>query len=188
MKILLVDNYDSFTYNLFHYISKFNCSVDVVRNDKIKSKDVIRKKYKKIVISPGPGNPNQAGNCLKIVNDLHKDFSILGVWLGHQLIGQAFGGQIITAKKLMHGKMSKIYFKKKDIFKNINSPIDATRYHSLIIDRKNFPDCLHITAETKDKVIMGIKHKEYDLHGLQFHPESINTKVGMEIIKNYINL
>jgi len=188
MKVLLIDNYDSFTYNLFHYISRFNCKVDVVRNDKITSKDIVNNKYKKIVISPGPGNPNQAGNCLKIVNDLHKDFSILGVCLGHQIIGQAFGGQIITAKKLMHGKMSKIYFKKKDIFKNINSPIDATRYHSLIIDRKNFPDCLHITAETKDKVIMGIKHKEYDLHGLQFHPESINTKVGMEIIKNYINL
>ena len=188
MKVLLIDNYDSFTYNLFHYISKFNCEVDVVRNDKIKSKDISRNKYKKIVISPGPGNPSQAGNCLKIVKDLHKEFSILGVCLGHQIIGQAFGGKIIRAKKLMHGKMSKIYFKKTDIFKNINGPFDATRYHSLIIDRKILPDCFNVTAETKNKIIMGIKHKKYDLHGVQFHPESINTIVGMQIIKNYINL
>ena len=188
MKILLIDNYDSFTYNLFHYISKFNCKVDVIRNDKIKSKDVIRKKYKKIVISPGPGNPSQAGNCLKIVRDLHNELPILGVCLGHQIIGQAFGSKIIKAKKLMHGKMSKIYFKKNDIFQNINTPFNATRYHSLIIDRKNLPECFNITAETKNKIIMGIKHKEYDLYGVQFHPESINTKVGMQIIKNYINL
>ena len=188
MKVLLIDNYDSFTYNLFHYISKFNCKVDVIRNDKIKSKDIIKKKYKKIVISPGPGNPSQAGNCLNIVKDLHKNFSILGVCLGHQIIGQAFGGKIIRAKKLMHGKISKIYFKKSGIFKNIKLPFNATRYHSLIIDKKNLPDCLSITAETKDKIIMGIKHNKYDLYGVQFHPESINTKVGMQIIKNYINL
>jgi len=117
MKVLLIDNYDSFTYNLFHYISKFNCEVDVIRNDKIKSKDIIKNKYKKIVISPGPGNPSQAGNCLKIVKDIHKDFSILGVCLGHQIIGQAFGAKIIRARKLMHGKMSKIYFKKMIYFK-----------------------------------------------------------------------
>ena len=188
MKVLLIDNYDSFTYNLFHYISKFNCSVDVIRNDKIKSKDIIKNKYKKIVISPGPGNPSQAGNCLKIVKDLHKDFPILGVCLGHQIIGQTFGGKIIRAKKLMHGKMSKIYFKKVGIFKNIKLPFNATRYHSLIIDKKNLPDCLEITAETKDKIIMGVKHNKYNLYGVQFHPESINTKVGMQIIKNYINL
>jgi anthranilate synthase/aminodeoxychorismate synthase-like glutamine amidotransferase len=188
MKVLLIDNYDSFTYNLFHYISKFNCSVDVIRNDKIKSKDIIKNKYKKIVISPGPGNPSQAGNCLDIVKDLHKDLSILGVCLGHQIIGQAFGGKIVRAKKLMHGKMSKIYFKKTGIFKSIKSPFNATRYHSLIIDKKNLPDCLSITAETKDKIIMGIKHTKYDLYGVQFHPESINTRVGMQIIKNYINL
>jgi anthranilate synthase/aminodeoxychorismate synthase-like glutamine amidotransferase len=188
MKVLLIDNYDSFTYNLFHYISKFNCKVDVIRNDKITSKDIIKNRYKKIVISPGPGNPDQAGNCLKIVKDLYKEFSILGVCLGHQIIGQAFGGKIIRAKKLMHGKMSKIYFEKKGIFKNINSPFDATRYHSLVIDRNMMPDCLNITAETNNKTIMGIKHKKYDLHGVQFHPESINTKVGIQIIKNYINL
>ena len=188
MKVLLIDNYDSFTYNLFHYISKLKCKVDVVRNDKITSKDIAKNKYKKIVISPGPGNPSQAGNCLKIVKDLHKDLPILGVCLGHQIIGQVFGGKIITAKKLMHGKMSKIYFKKIGVFKNIKLPFNATRYHSLIIDKKNLPDCLNITAETKDKIIMGIKHTKYDLYGVQFHPESINTKVGMQIIKNYIHL
>ena len=188
MKVLLIDNYDSFTYNLFHYISKFDCSVDVIRNDKITSKDIIRNKYKKIVISPGPGNPSQAGNCLDIVKDLHKNFSILGVCLGHQIIGQTFGGKIIKAKKLMHGKMSKIYFKKGSIFKKIKLPFNATRYHSLIIDKKSLPDCLSITAETEDKIIMGIKHTKYDLYGVQFHPESINTKVGMQIIKNYIDL
>ena len=188
MKVLLIDNYDSFTYNLFHYISKFNCDVDVYRNDKIESKEIVKNKYKKIIISPGPGNPSQAGNCLKIIRDLHKDFSILGVCLGHQIIGQAFGGKIIRAKKLMHGKVSKIYFKKNCLFKNINSPFNATRYHSLIIDRNVFPDSLTITAETKNKTIMGIKHNEYDLYGVQFHPESINTKVGMQIIKNYIDL
>ena len=188
MKILLIDNYDSFTYNLFHYISKFKCKVDVIRNDKIKTKDVIKNKYKKIVISPGPGNPSQAGNCLKIVKDLHKEFSILGVCLGHQIIGQAFGGEIIRAKKLMHGKMSKIYFKKTSLFKNINSPFDATRYHSLIIKKETLPSCFSVTAETKNKTIMAIKHNKYDLNGVQFHPESINTKVGMQIIKNYIHL
>jgi len=188
MKVLLIDNYDSFTYNLYHYISKFNCKVDVIRNDKIKSKDIIKNKYNKIVISPGPGNPMQAGNCIKIVEDLHKDFPILGVCLGHQIIGQAFGAEIIRAKKLMHGKMSKIFFKKVELFKNIKLPFNATRYHSLIINKKNLPECLSITAETKDKTIMGIKHNKYNLHGVQFHPESINTKVGMQIIKNYINL
>ena len=146
MKVLLIDNYDSFTYNLFHYISKFNCKVDVIRNDKITSNDIIKNKYKKIVISPGPGNPSQAGNCLKIVKDLHKSFSILGVCLGHQIIGQTFGGKIIKAKTLMHGKMSKIYFNKTDLFKNIKSPFKATRYHSLVIDKKGLPDCLSITA------------------------------------------
>jgi len=188
MKVLLIDNYDSFTYNLFHYISKFNCKVDVVRNDMIKSKDIIKNKYKKIVISPGPSNPSQAGNCLEIVKDIYKDFSILGVCLGHQIIGQAFGGKIVRAKKLMHGKISKIYFKKTGIFKNISSPFDATRYHSLIVDKKMLPDCLDITAETKNKTIMGIKHTKYEVYGVQFHPESIKTKVGMQIIKNYIDL
>jgi anthranilate synthase/aminodeoxychorismate synthase-like glutamine amidotransferase len=187
MKILLIDNYDSFTYNLYHYISKLKCKVEVIRNNKITSNEIIKRKYNKIVISPGPGNPSQAGSCLKIVRDLYKKLPILGVCLGHQVIGQVFGGKIIRAKNLMHGKMSKIYFKRTGIFKNLKAPFDATRYHSLIVDKKALPNCLSITAETKNKTIMGIMHKQYDVHGVQFHPESINTKVGMQLIKNFIN-
>ena len=186
MKVLLIDNYDSFTYNLFHYISKYNCEVDVVRNDKIKSKDIIKNRYQKIVISPGPGNPSQAGNCLKIVKDLHKNFSILGVCLGHQIIGQVFGGKIIKAKNLMHGKTSRIKHNKKGLFKNIKNNFDATRYHSLVVDRKSLPKDLIITAETKNKTIMGLMHKNHNVYGFQFHPESINTKIGIRLIKNFI--
>ena len=186
MKILLIDNYDSFTYNLYHYIAKFKKNVDVVRNDKINSKNILRKKYNKIVISPGPGNPNQAGNCLKIVKDVYKKIPILGVCLGHQIIGQVFGGKITGAKNLMHGKTSKIKHNKKGLLKNIQNNFEATRYHSLIVDRKSFPANLIITAETKDKTIMGLMHKDYDIHGFQFHPESISTKVGMKLIKNFI--
>ena len=186
MKILLIDNYDSFTYNLYHYISKFNKNVDVVRNDKINSKAVLKKKYKKIVISPGPGNPNQAGNCLKIVKDVYKKIPILGVCLGHQVIGQAFGGKIVNANNLMHGKTSKIKHLRKGLFKNIKNNFEATRYHSLVVDRKRLSKNLIITAETKNKTIMGLMHKYYNIHGFQFHPESINTKVGMKLIENFI--
>ena len=186
MKILLIDNYDSFTYNLFHYLEALKCKVDVIRNDKISSKDIIRKKYKKIVISPGPGNPNQAGNCLKIVKDLSKKIPILGVCLGHQVIGQVFGAKIINAKKLMHGKTSKIFHNKIGIFKGIKKNLIGTRYHSLVIDRKTLNKNFIITAKTKDNVIMGIMHKSYNLHGLQFHPESINTKEGMKLIRNFL--
>ena len=186
MKILILDNYDSFTYNLFHYISKFKKKVDVIRNDKIDSETIFKKKYDKIVISPGPGNPNQAGNCLKIVKEIHKDIPILGVCLGHQIIGQVFGGKIVNARNLMHGKISKIKHNKKGLFRNIQNNFDATRYHSLVVDRKKFPKNLTITAETKNKTIMGLMHKSYDIHGFQFHPESISTKVGMKLIKNFI--
>ena len=186
MKILLIDNYDSFTYNLYHYISKIKKNVEVIRNDKIDSKTILRKKYDKIVISPGPGNPNQAGNCLKIVKEVHKKISILGVCLGHQIIGQVFGGKIINAKNLMHGKTSKIKHNKKGLFKNIHNNFEATRYHSLVVDRNRLPKSLLITAETKNKTIMGLMHKDYDIHGFQFHPESISTKVGMKLIKNFV--
>ena len=187
MKILLIDNYDSFTFNLYHYLSSLNTKVDVVRNDKITSKDIVNKRYNKIVISPGPGNPNQSGNCLDIIKNLHKDIPFLGVCLGHQIIGQVFGGKIVYAKNLMHGKTSKIMHKKKGLFKNIQNNFEATRYHSLVVDRKKFPKKLLITAETKNKTIMGLMHKEYDIHGFQFHPESISTKVGMKLIKNFIS-
>tara|TARA_S200000501_G_C20707036_1_gene692228 strand:- start:116 stop:682 length:567 start_codon:yes stop_codon:yes gene_type:complete len=186
MKILLIDNYDSFTYNLYHYISRFKKDIDVIRNDKINSKIILKKRYNKIVISPGPGNPNQAGNCLKIVKDLYKILPILGVCLGHQVIGQVFGGKIIKSKTLMHGKTSKIKHNKKGLFKNIKNNFEATRYHSLIVDRKNFPKDLVITAETKNRTIMGLMHKKYDIHGFQFHPESISTKMGIKLIKNFI--
>ena len=188
MRILLIDNYDSFTYNLFHYISKIKKNVEVIRNDKIDVKSVLKKKYDKIVISPGPGNPDQAGNCLKIVREVHKRIPILGVCLGHQIIGQVFGGRIINAKNLMHGKTSRIRHNKKGLFKNIQNNFEATRYHSLVVDRKKFPKKLLITAETKNKTIMGLMHKEYDIHGFQFHPESISTKVGMKLIKNFITI
>ena len=186
MKILLIDNYDSFTYNLFHYISNFKRNVDVIRNDKINSTTILRKGYDKVVISHGAGNPNQAGNCLKIVKDIHKKIPILGVCLGHQIIGQVFGGKIVKAKNLMHGKTSKIKHQKKGLLRNIQNNFDATRYHSLTIDRKTFPKDLIITAETKNKTIMGLMHKDFNIHGFQFHPESISTKIGMKLIKNFI--
>ena len=186
MKTLLIDNYDSFTYNLYHYLQSLKCKVDVVRNDKITSKEITKKKYKKIVISPGPGNPDQAGNCLKIVKDLSKKIPVLGVCLGHQIIGQAFGAKIISAKKLMHGKTSKIIHNKKGIFKGLKNNIIGTRYHSLIVDRKTLNENFIVTAETKDKIIMGIMHNKYNIHGVQFHPESINTKVGIKLIENFL--
>jgi|TARA_B100000427_G_scaffold230952_1_gene194098 anthranilate synthase component 2 len=187
MKILLIDNYDSFTFNLYHYLSTLKANVDVVRNDKINSNQIINKKYKKIVISPGPGNPNQSGNCISIVKRLHKKIPILGVCLGHQIIGQVFGSKIIQAKKLMHGKTSKIKSKKIGILKNLPSTFEATRYHSLIIDKKTLSNDLEITAETADGVIMGVQHKKFNVHGVQFHPESIKTKLGIKILRNFIN-
>ena len=188
MKILLIDNYDSFTFNLYHYLSSLKTNVEVLRNDKINSKEIIRNKFNKVVISPGPGNPNQAGNCLSIVKTLHKDIPFLGVCLGHQIIGQAFGSKIIQAKKLMHGKTSIIESKKNGILKNLPKNFEATRYHSLIIDKKTLSKDLEITAETKDGIIMGVQHKKYNIHGVQFHPESIKTKVGTKILKNFIKI
>ena len=188
MKIILLDNYDSFTFNLYHYLSSFNnVKVDVKRNDKINSSQILKKKYDRIVISPGPGNPTQTGNCIQIVKSLYKTIPILGVCLGHQIIGQAFKCKIVGAKKLMHGKTSLIKHSGLGIFKGIKKVISATRYHSLIIDKKNFSSDLIITAETKDKVIMGIMHNKYNIHGVQFHPESIKTPIGIKLLKNFIN-
>ena len=187
MKILLIDNYDSFTYNLYHYLSMLKCKVEVYRNDKINVNQIKKNKYQKIVISPGPGNPNQAGQCLKIVKKFYKTIPILGVCLGHQIIGQVFKSKIIQAKKLMHGKTSFIKHNGKGIFKGVKKTITATRYHSLIVDRKNIGKDLIITAETKDKIIMGVMHKKYNIHGVQFHPESIKTPIGLKILKNFIN-
>ena len=187
IKIILIDNYDSFTFNLYHYLSSLKTNVDVVRNDKITDKEIIKNRYNRIVISPGPGNPNQSGNCLSIVKSLYKTVPILGVCLGHQIIGQVFGSKIVQAKKLMHGKTSTINSKKIGILKNLPSKFKATRYHSLIIDKKTLSNELEITAETKDGTIMGVKHKKYNIHGVQFHPESIKTTIGIKILKNFIH-
>ena len=187
-KIILIDNYDSFTFNLYHYLSSLKVKVDVIRNDQITSNEILKKKYNKIVISPGPGNPDQSGNCLKIVKSLYKKIPILGVCLGHQIIGQVFGSKIVQAKKLMHGKTSKIISKKLGILKNLPKSFDATRYHSLIIDKKTLSKHLEITAESKDGLVMGVQHKKYNVHGVQFHPESIKTKLGIKILKNFIRL
>ena len=188
MKIILIDNYDSFTFNLYHYLSSLKTNVDVIRNDKVTSREIIKKRYNKIVISPGPGNPNQSGNCIKIVKSLYKKIPILGVCLGHQIIGQVFGSKIIQAQKLMHGKTSKILSKKKGILRNLPKNFEATRYHSLIIDRKTISKDLEITAETNEGLIMGVQHKKYDVHGVQFHPESIKTKLGIKILNNFIKI
>ena len=187
MKIILIDNYDSFTFNLYHYVSSLGVTVDVIRNDEITHKQIIKNKYDKIIISPGPGNPNQSGNCIKIVKALYKKIPILGVCLGHQIIAQVFGSKFIHANKLMHGKTSIIKSKKIGILKNLPSKFEATRYHSLIIDKKTLSDQLEITAETKNGIIMGVMHKEYNIHGVQFHPESIKTIIGIKILKNFIN-
>ena len=187
MKILLIDNYDSFTFNLYHYISSLKVKVDVVRNDMINSNEILKRKYNRIVISPGPGNPNQSGNCINILKTLHKELPFLGVCLGHQIIGQVFGSKIVQAKKLMHGKTSMIKSKKIGILKNLPKTFEATRYHSLIIDKKTLSNQLEITAETDDGIIMGVQHKKYNIHGVQFHPESIKTRIGIKILKNFIN-
>ena len=186
IKILLIDNYDSFTFNLYHYLSSLKTDVEVIRNDEINANEILKKKYKKIVISPGPGNPNQAGNCLDIVKKLYKKIPILGVCLGHQIIGQVFGSKIIQANELIHGKTSVIINNKIGILKNLPRKFEATRYHSLIVDEKTLSKDIDITAKTKDGIIMGIKHKKYNIHGVQFHPESIKTKYGLKILKNFI--
>jgi len=187
MKIILIDNYDSFTFNLYHYLSSEKVKVDIIRNDEITGTQIVKNKYDKIVISPGPGNPNQTGNCIKIVKSLYKKIPILGVCLGHQIIGQVFGSKIIQAKKIMHGKTSIIKSNRIGILENLPSRFEATRYHSLVIDKKTLSNELEITAQTEDGVIMGVKHKRYNVHGVQFHPESIKTPLGIKILKNFIN-
>ena len=187
MKIALIDNYDSFTFNIYHYLKNKKCKVEVFRNDKFITQQI--EKFDKIVISPGPGIPSDAGKCLKLIKIFYDQKPILGICLGHQALGQAFGSKIIKAKKIMHGKISKVTINKKsDIFKKIPNIIYATRYHSLIIDRKTLNKSFEITAVTDDNIIMAIQHKKYKLFGIQFHPESYETKYGQKIINNFINL
>ena len=186
---LLIDNYDSFTYNLYHYFLELGAKIEVYRNDKITTKDILKKKYKGIVLSPGPCTPNEAGICLDLIKEISKvNIPTLGVCLGHQAIGQAFGGRIIRNKP-MHGKISNIYHYKTDIFKNLSNPFKATRYHSLSVERKSLPSCLKITAELKKNgMIMGVKHKTLSIYGVQFHPESIASQHGHDLIKNFLDL
>ncbi|MDD5595042.1 MAG: aminodeoxychorismate/anthranilate synthase component II [Candidatus Omnitrophica bacterium] len=186
--ILMIDNYDSFTYNLVQYLGALGAQVKVFRNDKITVAKIKKIAPKKIVISPGPGRPENAGISCEVIKQLAGKIPILGVCLGHQAIGYAYGGRIIIAKKIMHGKTSLIYHNKKDIFQKIPNPFEATRYHSLLVDRKTLPACLEVTAWTKEKEIMGLKHKKFPLWGVQFHPESILTKVGKDLLKNFLNL
>jgi anthranilate synthase/aminodeoxychorismate synthase-like glutamine amidotransferase len=186
--ILMIDNYDSFTYNLVQYLGELGQAVKVYRNDALTIKDIKKLNPAKIVISPGPGRPEDAGISCAVIKEFCGKIPILGVCLGHQAIGYVFGGKIVGAKRLMHGKTSKIYHNKKDIFKNIPNPFVATRYHSLLVEKKSLPACLEITASTAENEIMGLKHKDYSLWGVQFHPESILTKSGKALLDNFIKL
>lgn len=189
--ILLIDNYDSFTYNLYHYIIQANpkSSKDVMvkRNDQITIEEIKQLNPRAIVLSPGPCTPSEAGICLEVINQLKKDYPILGVCLGHQAIGQAFGSKIVKTYP-MHGKVSNITHNGCGIFRDIPSPFKATRYHSLIIEKSSLAPDLEVTATTEDGIIMGIAHKKYNIHGVQFHPESIASEHGHRLIANFINL
>lgn len=186
--ITLIDNYDSFTYNLVHYIGDLGVHSDVVRNDKITVAKVLKAKPKAIVLSPGPCSPNEAGICLELIKKAAGKFPIFGVCLGHQSIGQAFGGKVIKAPELMHGKTSEITHEEHSVFKGLPSPFTATRYHSLIVEKKSLPDCFDITAESSDGLIMGLAHKEYPIFGVQFHPESIASDYGHKILGNFLEI
>ena len=184
--ILMIDNYDSFTYNLVQYLSSLGQEVKVYRNDKITVDAIRRLNPRKIVISPGPGRPEDAGISCEVIKTFAGKLPILGVCLGHQSIGFVFGAKIVHAKELMHGKTSKIYHNKKEIFKGLPLPFEATRYHSLVVQKISLPACLEVIAWTKDGEIMGLKHRKYPVWGVQFHPESVLTKSGMDLLENFI--
>lgn len=186
--VLMIDNYDSFTYNLVQYLGALGADVRIYRNDKITLETIRRLKPSKILISPGPGRPENAGISCDLISKFAGSIPILGVCLGHQAIGYVYGGRIVGAKKLMHGKTSLIYHNRKDIFSGIPNPFVATRYHSLIVEKSSLPDVLSITAWTKENEIMGLKHKDFPLWGLQFHPESILTKCGKDILANFLKI
>ena len=186
--ILVIDNYDSFTYNLVQYLGEMGQEIKVYRNDAITIEGIKKLKPSRIVISPGPGSPKDAGISKDILRVLGPKIPALGVCLGHQCIGEVFGGRVIGAKRLMHGKTSQIYHDGKGIFKNIDNPFIATRYHSLLVERKSLPKTLEITAETKEKEIMGLLHKKFPIFGVQFHPESILTQAGKDILRNFLSL
>jgi anthranilate synthase component 2 len=184
-KLLLIDNYDSFTYNLVHYFHALGAQVEVVRNDALSTKDAIGKKPDGIVISPGPATPKEAGICLDLIKTLQGTIPLFGVCLGHQAIGEAYGGKVVRAPTIMHGKTSPITHTGTGVFAGLPSPFTATRYHSLIVERASLPDCLEITAET-DGIIMGLQHKTQPLYGVQFHPESIASEHGHALLENFL--
>jgi anthranilate synthase/aminodeoxychorismate synthase-like glutamine amidotransferase len=186
--ILLLDNYDSFTYNLAQYLGELGCLVEVHRNDRISVEQIAKRKPERIVISPGPCTPQEAGICVEMVQKLAGKIPILGVCLGHQAIGAAFGGKIIRAPKLFHGKTSAIRHDGSGVFRGLPNPFTATRYHSLIVERKSLPAELQVTAETDDDIIMGMQHRQYPLMGVQFHPESVLTDSGKQLLKNFLSL
>lgn len=186
MSLLMIDNYDSFTYNLVQYLGELGQDVQVYRNDEIDLDLVAKLKPRHIVISPGPCTPNEAGISVPLIKQFAGKIPMLGVCLGHQSIGQAFGGNIIHAKQLMHGKTSLIHHKNEGVFKGLPNPYTATRYHSLVIERETIPDCLEITAWTDDGEIMGVRHKTLPIEGVQFHPESILTEYGHELLDNFL--
>jgi len=185
--ILVIDNYDSFTFNLVQYLGELGLKTQVFRNDRISIKEIIKKDLTGIVISPGPCTPKEAGISVEVVQKLGAKVPILGVCLGHQAVGVAYGGKVIRAKQLMHGKSSYIYHQQKGIYHGLDNPLLAGRYHSLILDLPSLPSCLEVTAYTGDDVIMGISHKEYPVLGVQFHPESILTASGKDILKNFVS-
>lgn len=184
--ILVIDNYDSFVYNLVHYVEDFGVRADVVRNDALTVSQVLSRKPQAIILSPGPCTPNEAGICLELLVKAPENLPILGVCLGHQAMGQAFGGEVIRAKQIMHGKVSLVHHKGRGLFRGLPSPFHATRYHSLAIRRETFPDCLNIDAETEDGEVMGLSHKARPVFGVQFHPESIASEHGHAIVGNFL--
>ncbi len=186
--LLLIDNYDSFTYNLVHYLGELGAESVVVRNDKITVDEVMANKPKAIVLSPGPCTPNEAGVCLDLIKAAGPTIPLLGVCLGHQAIGQTYGGKVIRAPQPMHGKLSTITNTGEGLFKGLPKSFEITRYHSLIVERATLPDCLKITAETDDGLIMGLQHKTHPVHGVQFHPESIASQQGHALLANFLDL
>jgi anthranilate synthase component 2 len=186
--IVLIDNYDSFTFNLFHYLGGLGAEVVVHRNDKLAATDVVAADPDAIVLSPGPCTPNEAGICLELIEKAAPSIPILGVCLGHQALGQAFGGEVVRAPVPVHGKLSEITHQATGIFHGINGPFRATRYHSLVVGRAPFPDELTVTAETDDRLVMGLAHKTLPAHGVQFHPESIASEHGHRILQNFLDI
>jgi len=186
--LLMIDNYDSFTYNLVQYLRELGEEVQVVRNDKITLEEVARKAPRRLVISPGPCTPNEAGISLELIREFSGKIPIFGVCLGHQAIGQAFGGKVVRAGRLMHGKTSPVHHHDRGLFKGLSNPFTATRYHSLLVERESLPDCLEVTAWTAEGEIMGLDHRELPVWGVQFHPESILTVEGKTLLQNFLDM